>query len=79
MQRAIENACTADLAIAAHTLKGSCSNFGATPLRELCAQIEHAGLNGHTDLTADLVASAENELCRVIEALKPYRNPAASP
>ena len=27
------------LTIAAHTLKGSCSNWGPSPLRELCAEI----------------------------------------
>jgi signal transduction histidine kinase/CheY-like chemotaxis protein/HPt (histidine-containing phosphotransfer) domain-containing protein len=75
MRRAIEFASTADLALAAHTLKGSCSNFGATPLRDLCVQIEHAGLNGNTDMTADLVGSAENELARVIEALRSYHKP----
>jgi HPt (histidine-containing phosphotransfer) domain-containing protein len=79
MRRAIEEASTADLSLAAHALKGSCSNFGATPLRELCVQIERAGLNGNTDLTTNLVESAENELHRVIEALRPYHSPTRSP
>jgi signal transduction histidine kinase/DNA-binding response OmpR family regulator/CHASE3 domain sensor protein/HPt (histidine-containing phosphotransfer) domain-containing protein len=72
MRQALQSSNTADLAMAAHTLKGSSSNFGAIPLRELCAQIEHAGLNGHTAQTIDLVISAEIELNRLIEALKAY-------
>jgi hypothetical protein len=53
-----------------HSLKGSCSNFGASALAELCAQIEHAADDGNLNGMGDLIASAEKELARVIEALK---------
>jgi HPt (histidine-containing phosphotransfer) domain-containing protein len=56
--------------MAAHTLKGSCSNFGASALVELCAQIEQAADEGNLHGMGDLIASAEEELSRVIEALK---------
>jgi PAS domain S-box-containing protein len=75
MQRALENASAQDLALAAHTLKGSCSNFGASPLRDLCAQIEQMGLAGHIDGAASLIFSAEKELYRLIETLKPFGKP----
>jgi CheY-like chemotaxis protein len=75
MQHALENSRAADMALAAHTLKGSCSNFGAFPLRDLCAQIEQVGLRGHVDGAAHLIDSAGMELSRLIEALQPYRKP----
>jgi HPt (histidine-containing phosphotransfer) domain-containing protein len=70
MWRALEKSDAAGLFRAAHKLKGSCLHFGATPLRDLCAQLEQAGLSGNMDGTADLVVSAEKELDRVLEALK---------
>jgi CheY-like chemotaxis protein len=73
MRRALEQSDAKALSMAAHTLKGSCSNMGASPLRDICAQLEllagHNNLNG----TQDLVASAEKELERLIETLKTYR------
>jgi PAS domain S-box-containing protein len=75
LQQALANSRARDLALAAHTLKGSCSNFGALPLRDLCARIEQAGLVGRMDGVADLIVSAEKELDRLIEALQPYRKP----
>ncbi len=75
MQRALENSSAADLAMAAHTLKGSSSNFGPSPLRDICAQIEQIGLAGNIDAAASLIFSAEKELYRLLEALKPYGKP----
>jgi signal transduction histidine kinase/CheY-like chemotaxis protein/HPt (histidine-containing phosphotransfer) domain-containing protein len=75
MRRAIETSSVPDLTMAAHTLKGSCSNFGAAPLRALCAQVENAGLNGDSAHTVLLVASAERELLCLLKALEPYRHP----
>jgi two-component system sensor histidine kinase/response regulator len=69
MRLALEKSNAEHLVIAAHMLKGTCSNFGASPLRELCAQIEQAGLSGNTDDSADLIVSAEKELQRLTEAL----------
>jgi HPt (histidine-containing phosphotransfer) domain-containing protein len=75
MQQALQNSSAADLAMAAHTLKGSCGNFGASPLRDLCAQIEQMGLTGTIDAAGSLIFSAEKELYRLLEALKPYGKP----
>jgi HPt (histidine-containing phosphotransfer) domain-containing protein len=61
--------------MAAHTLKGSCSNFGASRLRELCVQIEQAALSGKLEGTLDFVEAAEKELYRLIEALESYLKP----
>jgi HPt (histidine-containing phosphotransfer) domain-containing protein len=74
MRLALENSNLEHLVIIAHTLKGTCANFGADPLRELCAQIEQAGLSGDTNRSTDLIASAERELERLIGALEAYRD-----
>jgi two-component system sensor histidine kinase/response regulator len=76
MRLALEKSNPEQLVIAAHTLKGTCGNFGASPLRELCAQIEQAGLSGDMHSSADLIVSAEKELDRLVEALESYRNAA---
>jgi CheY-like chemotaxis protein len=70
MKRAHGESHASDLSMAAHSLKGSCSNFGATVLAELCAQIEHAADDGKLNGLGDLIASAEKELGRVIETLQ---------
>ena len=70
MKRAHGESRSADLSLAAHSLKGSCSNFGASALAELCAQIEHAADDGNLHGIGDRIAAAEEELGRVIEALK---------
>jgi two-component system, sensor histidine kinase and response regulator len=75
MRRALEKSDAKGLSMAAHTLKGSCGNWGASSLRDLCAQIEQVGLSGKIDGAADLVASAEKELHRFMEALTSYRKP----
>jgi CheY-like chemotaxis protein/HPt (histidine-containing phosphotransfer) domain-containing protein len=75
LRRALENSNAADLTLAAHTLKGSCSHFGASPLRDFCAQIEQMGLTGNIDGAAGFILSAEKELSRLREALKPYGKP----
>jgi len=73
MREAVEKSNASDLATAAHTLKGSCSNWGASPLRDLCARIEQAGREGKMAGMADLVADGEKELQRFIDALRSYR------
>jgi CheY-like chemotaxis protein len=72
MKRAVGESNAAELSMAAHTLKGSCGNFGASALAELCAQIEQAADRGDLDRTGELVASAEKELGRLIEALQSH-------
>jgi hypothetical protein len=71
MRLALENSNLEHLVIIAHTLKGTCTK---DPLRELCAQIEPAGLSGDTNRSTDLIASAERELERLIGALEAYRD-----
>jgi CheY-like chemotaxis protein/HPt (histidine-containing phosphotransfer) domain-containing protein len=70
----------AALALAAHTLKGSCSNFGAAPLQRLCAELE--GVARNPDFTgsasaesraAQLLKAARREFERVSRALVEYR------
>jgi two-component system sensor histidine kinase/response regulator len=76
MRLALEKSDPEHLATTAHTLKGTCGNFGASPLRQLCAQIEQAALSGDTHGNADLIVSAERELDRLIDALESYRKAA---
>jgi HPt (histidine-containing phosphotransfer) domain-containing protein len=73
MHRALARTDSADLVTAAHALKGSCTNFGGSSLRELCAKIEQVGMSGELGDVADLIASAEKELEKLIEMLKAYR------
>jgi CheY-like chemotaxis protein len=70
MKRANRESRQADLSLAAHSLKGSCSNFGAVRLAAICARIEHAADDGNLEGMNDLIASAEKELGRVIDALQ---------
>ncbi len=72
MKRALAESSAGDLSLAAHTLKGSCSNFGASALAGICGQIEQAADRGNLHGMGDLVASAETELARLIEALKSH-------
>ena len=50
---------------AAHKLKGSCGNLGATRLRDLCQQLEQLGREGSLQTAPELVAAAEEEFGRV--------------
>lgn len=70
--RAIEAAGTAlrasharELARAAHSLNGSCSNFGANRLRELCKQLENLGRSESLQTAPELFESVEKEFARV--------------
>jgi HPt (histidine-containing phosphotransfer) domain-containing protein len=53
------------LAGAAHSLKGSCSNLGASGLRDLCQQIENHGRSGYLDEVFKLLKSVDQEFGRV--------------
>ena len=61
------------LAAAAHSLKGSCSNLGASRLRELCQQIETQGRSGSLEGTSNLLDSVDQEFVRVKKELLPLR------
>lgn len=54
---------------AAHTLKGSSSNFGARRMIQLCAALEHKGLERDFPSAAELLDELEAEFARVSEIL----------
>ncbi len=70
VRAAYEDRNGARLARAAHLLKGSCSNFGASRLREACEKLEMA--EEHPDFSAarNLVATVEREFESVRTALE---------
>jgi CheY-like chemotaxis protein/HPt (histidine-containing phosphotransfer) domain-containing protein len=70
---ALEASATPQLARAAHTLKGSCSNFGADRLREACHDLEHAANDGALDVAAGLLKKVEKEFNFVRMALERER------
>jgi signal transduction histidine kinase/DNA-binding response OmpR family regulator len=69
---AAEKPNAADLAMAAHTLKGSSSNFGASALRKICENLEQAALKGDMQCIPHLVELADKELSKLVEKLKSY-------
>ncbi|MEO8255738.1 MAG: Hpt domain-containing protein [Acidobacteriota bacterium] len=73
LRRALEQADPAGLSMAAHALKGSCSNFGAASLYGLCIQIEKLALNANLHGAADVITRAGKELDRLLDALHAYR------
>jgi two-component system sensor histidine kinase/response regulator len=62
-----------ELSAIAHTIKGSCSNFGARPMEALCLQLEHLAPAGGSDAARDLVAAIEREFVNVSSALEDHR------
>jgi two-component system, sensor histidine kinase and response regulator len=58
-----------ELASAAHSLRGSCSNLGASRLRDLCQQIENHGRSGSLDEVCKLLQSVDQEFGRVTSEL----------
>jgi PAS domain S-box-containing protein len=78
-ESALQNRQPAGLAQAAHTLMGSCSNFGAKPLQALCMQLEtmaRAADPQSVKGAAQLLAAIRTELQRVCAALNQYRRTA---
>jgi PAS domain S-box-containing protein len=55
---------------AAHTLKGSCSNFGAERMRAACQRLEHSAKDGNLENAASLIKEIENEFELVRLALE---------
>ena len=60
------------LAMAAHTLKGSCGSLGSTTLREICAVLEKNARDGQLEGADELIASATEQLHLFSEALTAY-------
>jgi HPt (histidine-containing phosphotransfer) domain-containing protein len=61
------------LARAAHTLKGSCSNFGAERMRAACAELEQLANGGTLEGAAELLETVEKEFDHVRLALERER------
>ena len=74
---AAEKSDGARLRRAAHTLKGSCANFGARRLSGLCEKIESAASSGEFAAVAPLLEEASAEYQRVREALEGELAPTA--
>jgi HPt (histidine-containing phosphotransfer) domain-containing protein len=55
---------------AAHTLKGSCSNFGAERMRAACERLEISSREGNLENAASLLKEIENEFELVRLALE---------
>ena len=64
------------LAKAAHSLKGSASNFGAKHFRELAEQIELLGKGGDLSVVTPVIAALKTEYERVLAALDEAVKPA---
>jgi PAS domain S-box-containing protein len=70
LRNAIADQATPQAARLAHTLKGSCSNFGAHRMRDVCAELEKRAGGGSLDGAAGLLADIEREFGFVRVALE---------
>ncbi len=73
LRQAVEQADAAGLRMAAHTLKSSAYDFGATRLAELCQTLEKMGQTGALAGTVDLAEQVEREYNQVQAALEAVR------
>lgn len=53
----------------AHALKGSCANFGARPMAEICERLQSVGHSGDVTNASGLLARLQAEFERVEDAL----------
>jgi len=74
LRQSVEQGDAAALRMAAHTIKSSSNDFGATTLAELCRELEEMGKNGTLEGAAQLVAQAETEYEQVQATLKTIRD-----
>jgi len=68
--KALRDHSSPQLALAAHTLKGSCSNFGAERLRAACQQLETIANEGKLEIAPATLANVEKEFNYVRVALE---------
>jgi HPt (histidine-containing phosphotransfer) domain-containing protein len=61
LRQALEQGDAAKLRRAAHTIKSSSNDFGATTLAEFCQELETMGKAGTLDGAAELVTQVEKE------------------
>lgn len=57
------------LAMIAHSLKGSCSNFGAHAMEQLCLELEQLGRTRRTDGARELIDAIEQQYFQVRASL----------
>ena len=69
-RQALNTRMSPQLERAAHTLKGSCSNFGAERMRAACQRLEHSAKDGNLENAASLIKEIENEFELVRLALE---------
>lgn len=69
-REALEDTDAVRLSRAAHTLKGSCSNFGAHRLQKVCDQLEKTANAGDLDAARRILEDAEREFGYVRVALE---------
>ena len=62
----------ARLVTIAHTLKGSCSNFGAHAMEKLCLELEQLGRANTAEGARPLIDAIEQEYFRVRAVLTDY-------
>jgi HPt (histidine-containing phosphotransfer) domain-containing protein len=62
----------AQLTMIAHSLKGSCSNFGAHGMEALCFQLEQLAPQRENEPARAIIAAIEQEFFRVRKALKTH-------
>lgn len=60
---------------AAHSIKGSAGNFGATTLAQLALEVEHAAKAGHLDEVRAKTPALEKAAADVCTALSALRTP----
>jgi two-component system, sensor histidine kinase and response regulator len=73
LRAASEGRDAAGLHEAAHALKGSCGNLGATPMAELCRSLDQAATAGFLNSAGTLVEQIEAEFAAVKRVLKAER------
>ncbi|ACZ43093.1 Hpt protein [Thermobaculum terrenum ATCC BAA-798] len=69
IERALVEQDAEALGSAAHALKGSCANFGAAHLEELCRQLQEMGYGGDLEGARALLPQVRLELERLHAAL----------
>ncbi|MCC7422372.1 MAG: Hpt domain-containing protein [Planctomycetaceae bacterium] len=72
MRVAVRDQRGAELAHAAHTLKGLASNFDAVFVQKLAAELESRGFAGRFEGTDSMLEELEREAGRVEQALKEH-------
>jgi HPt (histidine-containing phosphotransfer) domain-containing protein len=73
LRQAVESGDAPSVERIAHTLKGSCTNMGATRMASLCAKLRDAGASEDLSSSSELLKRLEAEFERVRPALEAER------